>query len=369
MIGTDPDPESAATSLENRVLLVLLIAASLALGWLLLPFYGPILWAGIIALLFAPLYRRFLPRLRERRTPAALLTVLCAVLIVILPFTILSAALAREAMQLHAFLQSDAGNASRFFHRLFDALPAWLVAALDRLDLATSESLEQRVASALARLSRFVGRHAIDIGQETFSFVAELFVTVYLAFFMIRDGDAIVDAIRQALPLAPERRMGLIEKFATVIRATVKGSLLVAVIQGVLGGLAFWFLGVGAAILWGVLMAFLSLLPAFGAALVWGPVALYLLVTESVWQGVALAAYGVTVIGLADNLLRPLLVGRDTRMPDYVVMITTLVGMAAIGINGLVIGPTVAAMFIAVWHLRTLIRDGAVGGGTSGSPP
>ena len=117
--------------------------------------------------------------------------------------------------------------------------------------------------------------------------------------------------------------------------------------------MAFWFLGVSGALLWAVLMAFLSLLPLIGAALVWMPVAMYLLVTGAVWQSLMLVAWGVLVIGLIDNVLRPILVGKDTHMPDYVVMITTLGGMAVFGINGFVLGPVIAAMFIAVWHLRT----------------
>ena len=157
--------------------------------------------------------------------------------------------------------------------------------------------------------------------------------------------------MRRALPLTPAHKQELLGKFTTVIRATVKGNLLVAAIQGALGGLAFWFLGVRGALLWAVLMAFLSLLPAVGAALVWLPVAIYFFVTGAIWQGIALAAWGVLVIGLVDNLLRPVLVGKDTRMPDYVVMITTLGGMAVFGINGFVLGPAIAAMFIAVWHL------------------
>ncbi len=129
---------------------------------------------------------------------------------------------------------------------------------------------------------------------------------------------------------------------------------------GRLGGLAFWFLGVTGALLWAVLMAFLSLLPAIGAGLVWLPVAIYFLVTGAIWQCVALTAYSVLVIGLVDNLLRPLLVGKDTRMPDYVVMISTLGGMAVMGINGFVLGPAIAAMFIAVWHIyiTTGVDDG-----------
>ena len=139
-----------------------------------------------------------------------------------------------------------------------------------------------------------------------------------------------------------------------VVRATLKGSLLVAAIQGTLGGVAFWFLGVGGALIWAVLMAFLSLLPLIGASLVWVPVAAYFLLVGTAWKSLVLFAYGVVVHGLVDNLLRPILVGKDARMPDYIVMITTLGGMAAFGINGFIIGPTIAAMFIAVWHLASV---------------
>jgi predicted PurR-regulated permease PerM len=151
--------------------------------------------------------------------------------------------------------------------------------------------------------------------------------------------------------LLPEHKLALLGTFTTVIRATIKGNLVVALVQGTLGGLAFWFLGVHSALLGAVLMAFLSLLPAVGAGLVWAPMAVWFLVNGAVWQGVALIAWGVLVIGLVDNLLRPILVGRETRMPDYVVLITTLGGLAVFGLNGFVLGPAIAAMFIAVWRL------------------
>jgi predicted PurR-regulated permease PerM len=162
--------------------------------------------------------------------------------------------------------------------------------------------------------------------------------------------------VRAAVPLSADRQRALFAKFAVVVRATVKGNIVVALLQGALGGLIFWLLGIHAPLLWGVLMAFLSLLPAVGAGLVWAPVALYFLATGAVWQGVVLIAYGVLVIGLVDNLLRPILVGKDTKMPDYVVLISTLGGIAVFGLNGFVIGPLIAAMFIAAWDLFAASR-------------
>jgi predicted PurR-regulated permease PerM len=147
------------------------------------------------------------------------------------------------------------------------------------------------------------------------------------------------------------------------VRATVKGNVIIAAIQGTIGGVAFWLLGIEAALLWGALMAFLSLLPAIGAALVWGPAAAWLLLTGSVGKGVILIAVGVGVIGLVDNLLRPPLVGKDTRLPDYVVLVSTLGGMSIFGINGFVIGPLIAALFISGW---ALYRDEQQRGGPAG---
>lgn len=346
-----PSANDVANHLEKWALPLLLAAVSIAFVWILWPFYGTILWASIIALLFAPVYRRLLRRLGQRRTVAALLTLLAALIIVVLPCAILTAAMAREAAALYQRLQSGQLNLALYFHGLFDALPQWVAAILDHFGLFDFDTLQRRTVAALAQGSLFIATQAFSIGQNTFELLASLFITLYLAFFLIRDGDRVVRTVRWAIPLAPEHAQVLVEKFTTVIRATVKGNLLVAAIQGALGGLAFWFLGVGGALLWAVVMAFLSLLPAIGAGLVWLPVAVYFLMTGATWQGIALVAYGVLVIGLIDNLLRPVLVGNDLRLPDYLVMMTTLGGMVVFGINGFVIGPAIAAMFVAVWHI------------------
>ena len=330
---------------------LLLAVSALALGWILLPFYGAIMWALIIAMLFIPVYRRVLPHLRQRRNLAAAAVMLLVLLVGVLPFALMTASLAREASV--AFQRIDSGdwNPAMYLRGLFDALPAWVTALLERAGLADFDALQREVTAALAQGSRLIATQALSIGLDTFAFVASLGVTLYLAFFLVRDGDDLARMAETALPIPRQFKQELICKFMTVVRATVKGSLLVAAIQGTLGGIAFWFLDVKGALLWAVLMAFLSLLPLIGASLVWVPVAVYFLLVGAAWKSLVLIAYGVVVHGLVDNLLRPILVGKDARMPDYVVMITTLGGMAVFGINGFIIGPTIAAMFIAVWHL------------------
>lgn len=349
---TDPHSAMPAAPRQNRALPLLLVVAALALGAILLPFYGAIMWGSIIALLFTPLYRWLLPRVSHRPTVAALVTLLTVLVIVVLPLALVASSLVREAAWIYQRLQSGELNPAQYFHGLFDALPSWVTHILDRFGLVSFDTLQRRLTAALTQGTQFIATQTFSIGQNTFEFAASVFITLYLAFFLIRDGNAVVHALWQAVPLAPEHKKALLEKFTTVIRATVKGNLLVAAIQGALGGLAFWVLGVSGALLWAVLMGFLSLLPAIGAGLVWVPVALYFLLAGELGKSLALTAYGLLVIGLVDNLLRPILVGKDIRMPDYIVMITTLGGMAVFGINGFVLGPVIAAMFMAVWHIH-----------------
>jgi predicted PurR-regulated permease PerM len=331
--------------------LLLLLACALALGWILQPFWGAILWAVIIALLFLPLFRRLLPKVGGRRSLAAGL-VLCVVLLIgVLPLTLVAAALAREAAAMYQQIDSGAWQPEQAVRQLFNALPGWVASLLDRLGVADFDSLQRRLTSSLAQAAQLITSRALGIGLDTFDFLTSLVITLYLAFFLLRDGESLVRTMAAGLPLSAAHQRALGDKFATVVRATVKGSLLVALAQGALGGLAFWVLGVQGALLWAVLMTFLSLVPAVGAALVWVPVAGWFALHGDWAAAAGLTAWGVLVIGLVDNLLRPILVGKDTRLPDYVVMIATLGGMSVFGLNGFVVGPAIAAMFIAAWHI------------------
>ena len=345
------DPERGART-QGIALWVLLGIITLALGWILLPFYGTLLWSVVIAMIFAPVNARMLVWSKGRKTLAALGTLLSVIVLVMVPFALITVAVVSETSQVYQQLQSGEINPQSFFDGAISGLPDWLVSLLGRFGLGDFDAIRAKLSIELSQAGKFVAGRALSIGQNTLNFVANLGIATYLSFFLIRDGEALARDARHALPLEADAKRALFAKFTTVIRATVKGNILVAAIQGALGGLAFWVLGLNGALLWAVVMAFLSMLPAFGAALVWVPVAIYFFLTGAVWQGVTLLVWGVLVIGLVDNLLRPILVGKDTRMPDYVVMISTLGGMAVFGINGFVLGLLIAAMFIAVWHLH-----------------
>ena len=342
--------------IEHQGFLLLLVAVTLAFAWVLYPFYGAVLWAIVVAVLFAPVYRRLLQSMQGRPSLAAAVTVLIIIAMVILPLAMIAASLVQEASSLIAKIQSGEYNFGSYLQRILDALPAWATGLLERLNVGDFSAMREKLASGLMKGGQVLAPQALSIGVNTFDFVIRLGIMLYLLFFLLRDGRALAERIKEAIPLRGDQKAALFARFADVVRATVKGGILVAMVQGTLGGIAFWFLGIHAALLWAVLMAFLSLIPAIGATLVWLPVAIYFLATGAIWQGGGLILYGVLVIGLVDNLLRPFLVGKGSKLPDYVVLISTLGGIEAFGLNGFVVGPLVAAMFMVSWEIFVVSR-------------
>ena len=341
------------TSVHQKFFHILLFVVTIALAWILLPFFGAIFWGTILAILFQPLQRYLAARLGKRRNLAAFATLALTILVVILPLTFVAATLVQEIGLAYAQFKSAQPNFAAYFQDVIHWLPDSVQTLLGSFGLTDIPGIQKRLTDGAAAISQFVATQALSIGQNTFRFVISFGVMLYLVFFLLRDGGEIGRRIRRALPLDEGPKQHLIAKFTTVVRATVKGNIAVAAVQGFLGGMIFMFLGIQGSLLWGVLMGFLSLLPAIGAALVWAPAAAYLLITGDIWRGVILILFCVLVIGMVDNVLRPILVGKDTKMPDWVVLISTLGGMALFGINGFVIGPLIAALFMASWDLFT----------------
>ena len=346
-----------SSRLEDRSFLLLLTLVTLAFLWVLWPYYGAVFWGSVLAILFNALFIRLLRKMPQKRTLAAFVTLSIILVLVILPVGLISALLTQEAANMYQRVQSGDLSFTRYFQQIYSALPSWVSQILDRSGLDNLGLIQERITSSLTQGSQFIATQALSIGQNTFDFFVSFFIMLYLLFFFLRDGGALSRRIKEAIPLEAEIKRQLFSKFTTVIRATVKGNIVVAVVQGALGGLILWFLGIHAPILWGTLMAFLSLLPAVGAAIVWIPVAIYFLATGAIWQGVLLIAFGVLVIGLVDNILRPVLVGKDTKMPDYVVLVSTIGGMSLFGLNGFVIGPVIGAMFMAAWDIFMKARE------------
>ena len=340
-----------SSTVQNKAFLLLLILVTIAFGAILWEFHGAVFWGVILAVLFAPMHRKLLRRMPKRRNLAALCTLGLCLVVVILPTTAITVSLIQEATTIYERMRSGQLNFGLYLQQVLAALPSWAAALLDRWNLTSIAALQQKFSTVAVQASQFVATQALSIGQNTLQFIVSFGIMLYLLFFLLRDGSRLATRIGDAIPLNSRHKQQLVSKFTTVIRATVKGNIVVAASQGALGGMIFWILGIQGPVLWGVLMAFLSLLPAIGAGLIWAPVAIYFLATGATWQAAVLTAFGIGVIGLVDNVLRPILVGKDTKMPDYVVLISTLGGMALFGLTGFVIGPVIAALFIASWDL------------------
>lgn len=340
---------SEQTSYRSFVLLLLAVTAGF--GLILWPFIGAVFWAVVLAILFHPLNRRLLQRMPRSPNLATLVTLLLCLLGVIFPLVLIGISVVNETIAIYGRMSSGQLDLGAYFQQINAAMPQWMHDFLEGINLASAQEIQAKLSNVAAEATKLLAGKAVELGQNTLGFVVSFGVMLYLLFFLLRDGTQLAVRIRDAIPLEHSHKRNLAGKFATVIRATVKGNLVVASAQGALGGLIFWLLDIQGAVLWGVLMAFLSLLPAVGASLIWGPVSIYFLATGNVMQGVILAAYGVVVIGLVDNVLRPILVGKDTKMPDYIVLISTLGGMSIFGLTGFVIGPAIAALFIACWDI------------------
>ncbi len=329
--------------------IVLLIATTLAFAALLLGFWKALFWATVLGVLFSPVQQRLAKRLGGRQSMAAVLTVLLIIVTVLLPAMLVASAVAAEAALLYSRIESGEIDLAAIPRWLSENLPA-INEMGGRLGIDMAE-LTSKLSSVAVTGSRFIASLAISAGQNVTSFVVMFFLMLYLLFFVLRDGASLLQQLHRAIPLPDEQEKALFDKFATVSRATIKGTLVIGLLQGTLGGIMFAILGIQGAVFWGVVMVIMSVLPAIGSGLVWGPAAIYLLVTGEWLSGTVLILFGILVIGLVDNLLRPVLVGRDTRMPDYLVLLSTLGGLALFGITGFVLGPVIAALFLAVWQL------------------
>ncbi|WP_040502184.1 AI-2E family transporter [Idiomarina xiamenensis] len=335
--------------LEQRSFLLMLVVVSLAFLWVLKPLWGAIFWAAVITVIFYPVHCRINQRIGQHPSIAAALTLMLCMVIVVIPVVAIISSFVSEGVQLYQRLSDGDISVGDMVDRVRQAFP-FIGDILNQLGMDPA-TLKQRLSDGAVSVSQVLAKETFSIGQSTFSFFLNLGLMLYLSFFLLRDGPQLTRLLVQALPLGDDREEQLFTKFAEVTRATVKGNLVVAIVQGALGGLIFWILDLPAPTLWGVVMAALSLIPAIGAAIIWAPVAVYLMATGELMDGVILFAYGAVIISLADNVLRPILVGRDTKLPDYVVLFSTVGGLAIFGINGFVIGPLIAALFMVFWQI------------------
>ena len=337
------------TVIQNVSFLLLVALTTVAFLTLIGGFLMPVFWAAVLATVFFPLQSRYVVALGGRRSLAALTTMLTIITLVVVPLFLVGLAMSREAVDLHDQITSGAVDLQAPL-RLLRRITPLASDYLGRFGVDV-EGLTQRLTASAVAVSQFIAARALGIGQDVLRITALFFLMLYILFFFLRDGRQLVATLIRVLPLGDVRERQLLAKFAEVSLATIKGTLVVGVVQGAIGAVLFWALGIPAPVFWGTLMAVFSVLPAVRPGLVWLPAAVILLGMGQVVKGIILITGGVLVIGLVDNVLRPILVGRDTQMPDYLVLLATLGGLAVFGVSGFVIGPVLAAFFLVVWEM------------------
>lgn len=331
---------------RKSFVLVMTIAYSVMFFAMIWGFVEALLMAAVFSGILYPVYARLNKALKGRSTPAALLTLLIAMLVIVIPMLLLLGMIADQAVSVtdrvepwvqQQMSETPSGEAS---------LPSWVPYA-DKLE-PYKEEISAKFGEFADSAASFLGSSLARATEGTMVFFLNLFVMLYAMFFFLISGRELIQTIMGYLPLSHEDRQKMLEVGLSVSRATIKGTLIIGFIQGALGGIGFAVAGIGSAVFWGALMAILSVLPGIGSALVWVPGVIYLLLTGEVLAGVLLAAWCAGVVGAIDNVLRPILVGRDTEMPDLLIFLATLGGLGLFGATGLVLGPVLAALFLTM---------------------
>ncbi|HET9948974.1 MAG TPA: AI-2E family transporter [Longimicrobiales bacterium] len=346
----DPDGPNGTTArrLERGFLLVVVLGISILFLVMIRRFLVAVILAGVFAAMSRPVYLALTEKLGGRPRTAALLTVLGMLLLILLPLSGFLALVVTEAIE----VTQMAGPWIREQSGRWDELTIWLEnLPLVGEVLPDRETLLARAAETVAGLGSFLIDQLRAATTGTLFFVLQLFVTLYATYFFLSDGPTILARILYYSPLDESDERKLVGQFVSVTRATIKGSILVGLIQGALAGAAFFVLGIPAAAFWSTVMAVLSVIPMAGSGIVWAPTAVILVSTGRPAAGIGLALWGLLVVGTIDNFLRPRLVGRDTKMHDVLVLLSTFGGLFMFGPVGFIVGPMIAALFITAWGL------------------
>ena len=335
-------------SINKLVLITLVIFISAIFLAMIRNFLMAILLAGIFSALSYPIYVRLNHRLGRRRKLAATGTLLLIIMVIMVPLGTLTGIVTNQAIKVGQavgpWIQKQVTQRDAMSEFLND-LPFYEDISPYRTQIL------QKGGEAIGGISRFLidSLSSGAIGAAQFLFT--IAILLYTMFFFLLDGPKLLKKILYYLPLEDEDEHLLLIKFTSVARATVKGTLVIGVLQGGLAGIAFWIVGIPSAVFWGTIMAVLSIIPGVGTALVWVPAAIFLAAAGSFLKGLGLALFCGLVAGSVDNLLRPILVGKDTQMHELMIFFSTLGGIMMFGVVGMIIGPIIAALFVTLWEI------------------
>jgi predicted PurR-regulated permease PerM len=334
-------------SLRRTFLLLLVVVISLAFLWMIRTFLVTILLAALFSGVAYGLHRQIARAFGGREKAAAVLTLVLLLALVVTPLLFVATAVANEALRISETIgpRIDQLRQPGELDRWLRHAPGYAYVEPYREQILT------RAGELVGRLGGMVFSALSETTKATVLFLFHFVVMLYTMFFFLTDGPRLVRTILAYLPLAESDTERMLEKFVSVTRATLKGTVLIGLVQGVLGGFAFYVAGIDGAIFWGTVMTVLSIIPGVGGALVWVPAAIILAAAGSFWKALGLALFCSLVIGSVDNVLRPILVGRDTRMHELLIFFSTLGGLLAFGVMGFILGPILTALFLTVWEM------------------
>lgn len=350
-------PTGRIGELQQASFLLLLAGVSLLMVIIAWPFAGALLWAALAAIVFQPLYRSILRSLRGRRNVAASLSLLVIVFTVLVPAFYVGSLVVEQAISLINRLQRDPIDLAAQYQRVYAMLPDPVQQVIDDNGWTNLAAAQARLQELLAESAGLIATNVLSIGGGALSFVLSFVIALYVMFFLLRDGDRIGRIVLSSAPIERSIADRLADRFLRIVRATIKGTGVVGLVQGTVGGIMLALVGVPSAFLLGVMMVILAIIPVIGTAAVWAPAGIWLIVSGSVWQGAFVLGFGFIVISNIDNVLRPILVGRDTGIPDWIILVTTLGGISLAGFSGIVLGPLVGGLFLACWSILREQRE------------
>jgi len=348
------NPATPSTTTSDRLTTVLSYGALLLLIYLVFrivePFLEPLVWSAVLAIFFFPVHERILRRLRPNR--AALVSTLGVTVLLIVPALVVLVYTARQAIDATAQLQDTLMDPEK-------ALPthalAWIRHQLPQA--WQSADFSQPLRQGAERIAAFLASRLAGLVKNLFNFFVDLFIVIFALFFMFRDGEGIVRGASHLMPFDEAIQQDMLRESRDLIFASVAVALVIAVLQGALGGLAFTVGGISSPIFWAVLIAFFSLVPVVGSALIWVPAALFLAFSGHWGKGLAVVVICGGVAGVADNIVRPLLLRNRTHLNELLLFLGVLGGLEVFGLLGLVIGPTILAAAMGVFRVYVEHRD------------
>jgi len=327
---------------------IVLALVSMATFFIFEPFIIAILVASVLAVVFRPIYDFFLGKLGGRKGFSAILTSMVSLLVLIVPFLLILGLLVNELTSLYQGISSEEDIYGKYVNPIVREInDSPLLGALGLGDLLNREA----IGNSISQIGQVSLNLLQAIYQSVIHFVFLTFVMFFSLYYLLVHGKEVVKKIMRLSPLRDSHEKLLIEKFVSISRAAIKGTLVVAFIQGFIGGLAFAIAGVPSATIWAVVMMILSLIPMFGSSIIWFPAGIILLLLGNIWQGIFILTVGLLIISLIDNVLRPELVGKDTQMHPLIVFFATLGGIALFGFLGFIIGPIIVALFLSLWDI------------------